>query len=104
MPNLFCVLIYLLLRSHCNVAMQKTKNPVRRHSIEKFKIHLLDFLRIWYESDNCKVNLYSLSKINHFKLFIFDLRDKMIVEDEFEGKLLDSFCNVLSELDKLPKM
>lgn len=104
MPNLFCVLIYLLLRSHCNVAMQKAKNFVQRRSIEKFKIHLLDFLHIWYESDNCKVSISSLSKINHFKLFIFDLRDRMIVEDEFEEKLLNSFCNVLSELDKLPKM
>lgn len=104
MPNLFCVLTYLLLRSYCNAAMQKAKDFDQRRSIENFKIHILDFLNIWYASDNCKVNLCSLSKINHFKLFVFDLRDKMIVENEFEEKLLNSFCNVLSELDKLPKM
>lgn len=108
MPNLFCLLVYMFLICYCNSVQRKTCKPGIKsdyyYSIKSFKEYVLNFLNSWYNSDSCQVGMSSLSKINHFKLFLYDLRSNLPTMNEFETELAEGFIKSLSDIDKLPKM
>lgn len=103
MPNLFCLIIYLFLCSYCNSAKRKADKPYKIYCIDSFKSRVLAFLDTWYKSDKCTLKS-SISNVNHFKLFIYDLRSSEFFEHAYERELFNGFIEILADIDNLPKM